>query len=102
LKSRLAIISGTLVLVSLIAAGILYVFWNQAVPIMAMAVNYVRYLSAPKGTISTEVAATSKASPASASSAATVTSSPNVIEGDWPSYNKTLTSNRYSQLIPNP
>ena len=64
-----------------------------------MAINYVRYWSAPTGALETEVAQTevtvgSSASPVSALPQA----DPGETEGDWPSYNKTLTSNRFSQL----
>jgi alcohol dehydrogenase (cytochrome c) len=58
----------------------------------------VRYWSAPAGTLETEVAQTGTA----AQPASTVSASPQADSGgtaeDWPSYNKTLTSNRFSQL----
>jgi alcohol dehydrogenase (cytochrome c) len=39
-----------------IAVGCLsYVFWDQTVLIASMAINYVRYWSAPAGTLETEV-----------------------------------------------
>ncbi len=66
-----------------------------------MAVNYVRYLSAPPGTLTTDVAATANEGatpPAPASSAAPSLGASPALEEDWPSYNKTLTSNRFSQL----
>ena len=65
----------------------------------AMAINYVRYLSAPAGSMTTELAA-----PASTTTAAPPAATPGpdevqgAKEGDWPSYNKTLTSNRFSPL----
>ena len=90
---------GAIVVVGIAVAGLLYAYWNQAVPIAAMAINYVRYWSAPPGTLETEVAQTGAAvqgstSPVSASPQA----APGETEGDWPTYNKTLTSNRFSQL----
>ena len=95
MRSRLALILGGIVIIGVIAAGIVYFFfWNQAVPIAAMAINYVRYLSAPAGTLETETAPTQNtATPRSGAAAPT---SPEA--GDWPSYNKTLTSNRFSGL----
>ena len=54
---RLFALIGVLVLFGVIAAGVLYVEWNNAVLIFAMAINYVRYLSAPAGSMTTEVAA---------------------------------------------
>jgi alcohol dehydrogenase (cytochrome c) len=70
---------------------VLYLYWNQFVPIAALAINYVRYLSAPAGTIETETAPGQNAAAAPAVPATT-----GAVEGDWPSYNKTLTSNRFS------
>ena len=94
MRSRLALILGVIVLLGVIAAGIIYFFFfNQAVPIAAMAINYVRYLSAPAGTLETETAPAAGAAPQSAAAAP---ASPEA--GDWPSYNKTLTSNRFSGL----
>src|SRR6516225_291385 len=81
-----------------IAVGCLsYVFWDQTVLIASMAINYVRYWSAPAGTLETEVAQARATAQPSAASASPQAASGGV-EGDWPSYNKTLTSNRFSQL----
>jgi alcohol dehydrogenase (cytochrome c) len=88
-----------IVVIGIAIAGLLYVYWDQAVPIAAMAINYVRYWSAPAGTLETEVAQTEAAAQPSASTAsASPQEAPGKAEGDWPSYNKTLTSNRFSQL----
>src|SRR5271166_6173264 len=96
MRSRLALILGVIVLIGVIAAGVIYFFFfNQAVPIAAMAINYVRYLSAPRGTLETETAPAPNGG-AAPRSAATASTSPEA--GDWPSYNKTLTSNRFSGL----
>src|SRR6201989_3725126 len=59
-----------------------------------MTINYLRYWSAPTGTLATEVAETGAAT----QSFASLQDAPGGTEGDWPSYNKTLTSNRFSQL----
>src|SRR5271165_6303464 len=96
MRSRLALVLGVIVLIGVVAAGVIYFFFfNQAVPIAAMAINYVRYLSAPPGTLQTETAPAPNggAAPPTAEAAST---SPEA--GDWPSYNKTLTSNRFSGL----
>jgi alcohol dehydrogenase (cytochrome c) len=101
MKSRFGIIVVALALIGIVPASLLYVYWNKAVPIAAMVINFVRYLSAPAGTLETEVAQAQdgKAAPPTAS---TVSASPSATagaaEGDWPSYNKTLTSDRFSQL----
>ena len=105
MKTWLTIIGGTVVAIGIVAAVIVYAHWNKAVPIAAMAINYFRYLSAPAGTIKTEVAIaengeslpTSLSSPASTGSQLS-SAQVGAEEGDWPSYNKTLTSDRYSQL----
>ena len=87
------------VVVGIAIAGLLYSNWNRVVPIAAMAINYVRYWSAPAGTLETEVARTGAAAQPSASTpSAPPRTAPGGEEGDWPSYNKTLTSNRFSQL----
>src|SRR5262249_22086671 len=76
-----------------IAVGCLsYVFWDQTVLIASMAINYVRYWSAPAGTLETEIAQTGAAAPAPPPAA------PGRTAGEWPTYNKTLTSKRSSQL----
>src|SRR5499427_7282222 len=88
---------GAIVVVGIAIAGLSYAYWDQTVLIGSMVINYVRYWSAPAGTLETEVAQTGAAAQPSVS-----TPSPQVTPGgteeDWPSYNKTLTSNRFSQL----
>ena len=96
MRSLLAVVFGAIVVIGVATAGIVYFFfWDQAVPIAAMAINYVRYLSAPAGTLETETAPAQNGGVAP-QSAATASASPE--SGDWPSYNKTLTSNRFSGL----
>src|SRR6516165_7582149 len=90
---------GAIVVGGMAIAGLSYAYWDETVLIASMAINYVRYWSAPAGTLETEVAQTGAAvqgstSPVSASPQA----APGETEGDWPTYNKTLTSNRFSQL----
>jgi len=108
MKNKLLIIAGVLVVTGAVAAGALYVYWDQAVPLAGMAINYVRYLSAPAGTLATEMAASKDAEPLAASGAPApgpvpaaplvADQTPGAATGNWPSYNKTLTSNRFSQL----
>jgi alcohol dehydrogenase (cytochrome c) len=98
MKIWLRALLGALVVVIAIA-GLLYSNWDRAVPIAAMMINYVRYWSAPAGTLETEVALTGAATRPSASTpSAPPGTAPGANEADWPSYNKTLTSNRFSQL----
>ncbi len=93
MKNRLLVVACALVVIGAAAGAALYVFWNDAVPILAMGINYVRYRSAPAGTLVTQI------NP----SAATIVAAPPAAQapqaaGDWPSYNKTLTSVRYAEL----
>jgi alcohol dehydrogenase (cytochrome c) len=100
----LFVVLGVVVAAGLVVAGYVYANWDKAVPIAAMAINYVRYLSAPAGTLTTELAAASESKPAAASvtpaQAAPLIAdeTPGASTGNWPSYNKTLTSNRFSEL----
>lgn len=75
------------------AAGAILANWNSFVPIVAMAINYYRYLDAPKGELTVETAADFDA----AAAPGPVRSAP-PDDGLWPSYNKTLTSDRFSSL----
>jgi alcohol dehydrogenase (cytochrome c) len=99
MRSWLRALIVAIILVGVAAAGLLYSYWNQAVPIAAMVINYARYWSAPPGTLVTEFA---PAGAAAAPSARTTAAAPLVAsggtEGDWPSYNRSLTSNRFSPL----
>ena len=62
----------------------------------AMTRNYLRSLSAPKGATTTELNPAYKgAAPASPSP---LSAAANAAGGDWPSYNRTLTSERYAPL----
>ena len=85
------IIFGVFVALGLIAAGWVYVYWDKAVPIAALAINYVRYFSAPAGTLTTEQAAVTDAKPSSPLGAATANAGPLVADatpgaapGNWP------------------
>jgi alcohol dehydrogenase (cytochrome c) len=98
MKNKLFVIGGALIVAGVITAGILYVYWDQAVPLAGMAVNYFRSFSAPPGTTTTELAPASKDAGAVTASPAVAAPLPNAAVEDWPSYNKTLTSERYSPL----
>jgi alcohol dehydrogenase (cytochrome c) len=94
MRSWLRALLAAIVVVGIAVAGLSYVFWDQTVLIGSTVINYVRYWSAPAGAIETEVAQTGTAATAPASPKA----APGEADGDWPSYNKTFTSNRFSQL----
>lgn len=89
-----AVKSVLLATVAVAAVGVgaaIYLKWDEFVPVAAMGVNYVRYMNAPKGELTIETAPDAKPLPA-----------PNLVgaaaagEKDWPSYNRTLTSNRFA------
>ncbi len=98
MKKWISLLLGA-VIVGIAIAGLLYSNWNRAVPIAAMVINYVRYWSAPAGTLETEVATTGAATQLSTPTpSAPLGTASGGNEGDWLSYNKTLTSHRFSQL----
>jgi alcohol dehydrogenase (cytochrome c) len=92
-KNRLLTAAGVVVALGIIAGTLLYVFFDEATPYVAMAINYIRYRGAAAGTLVTEL------NPSAPESAATSSAAPSpATAGDWPSYNKTLTSDRFADL----
>jgi alcohol dehydrogenase (cytochrome c) len=81
-----------------VASVALYGYRHQAVPRAGMAINYVWSLTAPGGTTTTEVAAVVKDKGVAAPSPPAAAPPAGATAEDWPSYNKTLTSERYSKL----
>lgn len=77
--------------IGLVGAGLVYYYWDASAQIGGMVVNYVRYLNAPAGTLATEANGPQTGNAATGQA-------PAGDKGDWPSYNKTLTSNRFSAL----
>ena len=98
MKNKLFIVGGAIVLTGAVAAGAIYAYWDRVVPVAGLAINYVWSWSAPAGTTTTELAPASRDSGAVASLPASAAFSSQTQADDWPSYNKTLTSGRYSQL----
>ena len=98
MKYKLLIIAVALGVTGAAVGGVLYLAYPvQVTTLAAMVHNYLLSWSAPPGTTTTELNAAYKAGTA-ASLPATGASSPITTAGDWPSYNRTLTSERYSQL----
>lgn len=93
----LTTIAAIVIVAGAITGGLVYWNWDQAVQIVSMGVNYVSYMGAPAGTISTEVASGFVPSDTIQQKRSAITASEGAGQ-DWPSYNKTLTSNRFSQL----
>ena len=84
---------GVAAIIGAAAAAAIHANWNAVVPIAAMGINYFRYLDAPKGELTVETAPGFDG----ANPAAAVRSAP-PDDGLWPSYNKTLASDRFSSL----
>jgi alcohol dehydrogenase (cytochrome c) len=89
MKRKSLWVSGVLAILVAIAAVVGYWKLDALIPVAAMGINWVRYLSAPAGTLETENAPGSL--PVESSSI------PDTGK-DWPSYNKTLSSNRFASL----
>jgi alcohol dehydrogenase (cytochrome c) len=98
-KKKLLIIIGVLVVGGGALAGVLFAaFPVQMTTYGGIARNYLLTLSTPAGTVSTEVNPAYQAVAARASSPAPADGWPNAAVGDWPSYNRTPSSQRYSPL----
>src|SRR5271166_4929255 len=101
-RNHVIILFGVVVALAVIggaAGGILYYLYPvQVTTIAAMTRNYLISWSAPPGTTTIEANPAYKAAAAAAPSPPAAAPSPGAAAGDWPSYNKTLTSNRYSEL----
>ncbi len=97
---------GAAAAVGIAVLGVVYANWDRAVPLVAMGLNGLRYMTAPAGTLSTEVSAAPAAMATPGANRSTITmaqpsapdQTPGATADDWPSYNKTLTSNRFSAL----
>src|SRR5262245_23655758 len=99
MKKKLPIIAGALVAIGAATAGALYWAFPVRVSILAgLTRNFILSWSAPRGTATVESNPTFKGAAALALSPAAVAPLPGANAGDWPSYNRTLTSERYSQL----
>ncbi len=81
-----------------VGGGLYYIYPVQVTTIAAMTRNYLISWSAPPGTTITEANPAYRTAAAAALSAPSAAPSPGAAAGDWLSYNKTLTSNRYSEL----
>ena len=98
MRNKILIILGVLVVMGAIAGGLVYANLDTAIKLASMAVNYVKYLNAPAGTAVTELAPGYKGGESVGAAPRAATPLPNANSDDWASYNKTLTSERFSQL----
>jgi alcohol dehydrogenase (cytochrome c) len=94
----ISIVGELVVIGAAVGGGLYYVYPVQVSTLAGMTRNYLISWFAPPGTTATELNAAYKAAEAAGASPPAASPSPNAIAGDWPSYNQTLTSDRYSQL----
>src|SRR5437762_14001233 len=98
MKKKLLVILGLLFVAGVAIAGALYVtFPVQMTTYGGMGLNFLKSLSAPPGTLAVESNPDYKAPVAAVSSPPLADAVwPNAAAGDWPSYNRTPTSQRFS------
>jgi alcohol dehydrogenase (cytochrome c) len=100
MKKKFWIIVGALFVAGVAIAGFLYVAFPVAMTTYGgMGLNYLRSIGSPAGTIRIEANPAYKAPAAATPAAAPADAAwPNAAAGDWPSYNRTPSSQRYSPL----
>jgi len=99
MRYKLLIIAGALVVIGAAAAGALYSAYPvQMATYAGLTRNYFISLVAPAGTVTTESNAAYEGAGAVAPSPPAEAASAGANAGEWPSYNRTLTSERYSPL----
>lgn len=86
------------VLGAAVGGGLYYLYPVQVSTLAGMTRNYFISWSAPPGTTTTALNPAYKAAEAVAPSPPAAARSPSAASADWPSYNRTLTSERYSEL----
>lgn len=69
------------VIVATVAAGVIYVYWNKAVPLAGIAINYFRSFSAPAGSTFTELAPGISGAVTLTASNSAATAAPDAIAG---------------------
>jgi alcohol dehydrogenase (cytochrome c) len=99
MRYRLFIIAGALIVIGAAAAGALYYAYPVEMATYAgMTRNYFISLVASAGTVTRESNAAYKGAGTVAPSPRTEAAPAGAAAGDWPGYNRTLTSERYSPL----
>src|SRR5271170_976154 len=97
-KKKLLIIAAVLVVVGgAIGGGLYLAFPVQVSTIAGLSRNFIITLGAPAGTITTE-ANPAYQTPVAATAALPAVPASDADSADWPSYNRTLSSQRYSRL----
>src|SRR5215467_13546845 len=96
---KLLVIAGILVVVGIAAAGTLYAAYPvQFVIFGALMRNYLLTWSVPEGRTTLEVNAADEAPQTVVAASPAAAAIPGATAGDWPSYNRTLTSERFSPV----
>ncbi len=99
MKRKLLLACCALIVAGAAAAGALYYAYPVRVSVFAgLTRNYFLSWLAPPGTTTTELNAAYRGAGVVAPAPPAQASVPSTTAGDWPSYNRTLTSERYSQL----
>ena len=97
-SKKLLIIAAVLVVVGAALGGGLYLAYPvQVSTIAGLSRNFIITLGSPAGTVTTETNPAYQ-SPVPLSSIPTAEGSPNPESADWPSYNRTVMSQRYSPV----
>jgi alcohol dehydrogenase (cytochrome c) len=99
MNKRLLLTAGAVVVaVAVIGGVIVYTHYLQTELLGAAALNYLKSANAPAGTETTEVNPDFKPTVGTAASPVAAAPSTAANDAEWPSYNKTLTSERFSTL----
>ncbi len=101
MKRKFIVGAGAIIVIAIVAAGALYVAFPVPMTTYGgMGLNYLKSLNAPAGTLSTETNPAYQTPPVAAVPSPPLVDAawPNAAVGDWPSYNRTPTSQRYSPL----
>src|SRR5580765_1429562 len=100
MKHKFLVVAGAVIVAGWAIAGVLYVtFPVQMTTYGGMGLNLLKSLSSPAGTLAIETNPAYKAPAAAVPSPPLADAAwPNAAAGDWPSYNRTPTSQRFSPL----
>ena len=99
MRKTLLVIAVLAVIGAVVGGGLYLAFPVQMTTYGGMGLNYFKSMNSPAGTLSVETNPAYKAPPAVASgSPPTDPVWPGAAAGDWPSYNRTPSSQRYSPL----